>query len=215
VSELSERPVPLEPVLEPLLDPHGDAFVPTTYGPSAIATPANAISIIRLLVTVPFLMLIAATPLSYAATLLWIVLCITDGIDGWVARRMGTTRSGAFLDPLADKVLVLGAMWALVASDRFAVVPVALITVRELGIQGFRSYWSRVGLAVPASKGAKVKTVVQEVAVGLALLPTFERQLWVADSVLWIAVVLTVVTGFQYLADGRRSTRSGGSLKSV
>ena len=66
------------------------------------------------------------------ATLLWIVLCVTDGIDGWLARRQGTTRSGAFLDPLADKVLVLGAMWALVASDRFAVVPVILITVREL-----------------------------------------------------------------------------------
>lgn len=156
-------------------------------------------------------MLIAETPLSYAATLLWVVLCITDGIDGWVARKQGTTRSGAFLDPLADKVLVLGAMWALVASDRFAVVPVVLITVRELGIQAFRSYWGRIGLSVPASGWAKVKTVVQEVAVGLALVPVFEHQLWVADSVLWAAVVLTVMTGAQYLADGRRGTRTGGS----
>lgn len=184
----------------------------TTFGPSALATPANAISFIRLLVTIPFLMWIAETPVSYAATLMWVVLCITDGIDGWVARKQGTTRSGAFLDPLADKVLVLGAMWALVGSDRFAVVPVTLITVRELGIQGFRSYWGRLGLAVPASHWAKVKTVVQEVAVGLALLPAVEHQLWVADSVLWVAVLLTLLTGFQYLADGRRATRSGGSL---
>jgi CDP-diacylglycerol--glycerol-3-phosphate 3-phosphatidyltransferase len=207
----SEQPFHRESIVDPEIAP---VRVPisSTFGPSALATPANAISFVRLLVTVPFLMLIAETPLSYAATLLWIVLCITDGIDGWVARKQGTTRSGAFLDPLADKVLVLGAMWALVASDRFAVAPVILITIRELGIQGFRSYWGRLGLAVPASKGAKVKTVVQEVAVGLALIPTFERQLWVADSVLWAAVVLTVVTGVQYLADGRRATRAGGSL---
>jgi CDP-diacylglycerol--glycerol-3-phosphate 3-phosphatidyltransferase len=207
----SEQPFHRESIVDPEIAP---VVVPlaSTFGPSALATPANAISFVRLLVTVPFLMLIAETPLSYAATLLWFVLCVTDGIDGWVARKQGTTRSGAFLDPLADKVLVLGAMWALVASDRFAVVPVTLITVRELGIQGFRSYWGRVGLAVPASKGAKVKTVVQEVAVGLALLPTFEQQLWVADSVLWAAVVLTVVTGWQYLVDGRRCTRTSGGL---
>jgi CDP-diacylglycerol--glycerol-3-phosphate 3-phosphatidyltransferase len=196
-----------EPVIEPVVHK-----LASTFGPSALATPANAISIVRLLITVPFLMLIAETPLSYAATLLWFVLCISDGIDGWIARKQGTTRSGAFLDPLADKVLVLGAMWALVASDRFAVVPVAIITVRELGIQAFRSYWGRLGLSVPASQWAKVKTVVQEVAVGLALVPVFEHQLWVADTALWLAVVLTLTTGWQYIVDGRRCTRTGGSL---
>jgi CDP-diacylglycerol--glycerol-3-phosphate 3-phosphatidyltransferase len=196
-------------VTEPRVEPPPPR---STFGPSALATPANAISIVRLLVTLPFLLLIAETPLSYAATLMWIALCITDGIDGWVARKQGTTRSGAFLDPLADKVMVLGAMWALVASDRFAVVPVAIITVRELGIQAFRSYWGRLGLSVPASWWAKVKTVVQEVAVGLALVPAFEDQLWVADTALWLAVVLTVTTGIQYLAEGRRCTRTTGSL---
>jgi CDP-diacylglycerol--glycerol-3-phosphate 3-phosphatidyltransferase len=69
-----------------------------------------------------------------------------------------------------------------------------------------------MGLSVPASWWAKVKTVVQEVAVGLALVPAFEHQLWVADTALWLAVVLTLVTGVQYLADGRRCTRSTGSL---
>jgi len=201
--ELAGRPV--EPAAHAVLGPE------STFGPSALATPANAVSVVRLLVAVPFLMLIAATPLSYAATLLWVVLCITDGIDGWLARKQGTTRSGAFLDPLADKVLVLGAMWALVASDRFAVAPVIVVTVRELGIQVFRSYWVRRGLAVPATGWAKVKTVTQEIAVGLALLPVFEDELWVADTVLWVAVALTVATGIQYLVDGRRATRTTGS----
>ena len=140
------------------------------------------------------------------------MLCITDGIDGWLARRQGTTRSGAFLDPLADKVLVLGAMWALVASDRFAVVPVVLITVRELGIQAFRSYWVRRGLAVPATGWAKVKTVTQEVAVGLAPASrSSTTSCWVADTALWLAVALTMATGIQYLIDGRRATRTTGS----
>jgi CDP-diacylglycerol---glycerol-3-phosphate 3-phosphatidyltransferase len=201
-----ERDPIVDPTIAPVVVP-----ITSTFGPSALATPANAISIIRLLVTLPFLLLIAETPLSYAAALLWVALCITDGIDGWVARKQGTTRSGAFLDPLADKVLVLGAMWALVASDRFAVVPVTIITIRELGIQGFRSYWGRQGLSVPASGWAKVKTVVQEVAVGLALVPVFEHELWVADTALWLAVILTVTTGCQYLAAGRAATRLGGS----
>ena len=180
--------------------------------PSKLATWANAITVGRILFSpLMFLAIPEGTAGSWIAFGLWFVLCASDGVDGWIARRHGVTRSGAFLDPLADKVLVLGAMWALVASNRFAVVPVVLISVRELGIQGFRSYWTRAGLSVPASGWAKVKTVVQEIAVGLALLPSFEDDLWVADSVLWLAVALTVATGWQYLVDGRRCTRTGGS----
>src|SRR3546814_2907768 len=99
---------------------------------------------------------------TWVAVTLWILLCITDGIDGVLARRMGTTRSGAFLDPLADKVLVLGAMVALVANGTFWWLPVSVIALRELGIQAFRSYWGRRGLAVPATAMAKAKTVVQD-----------------------------------------------------
>ena len=87
-------------------------FSDTSFGPSALATPANAVTITRLLLAIPLLMLIADHPSSWPATALWIILCITDGIDGYLARRQGATRSGAFLDPLADKVLVLGAMIA-------------------------------------------------------------------------------------------------------
>ena len=140
--------------------------------------------------------------------MLWILLAATDGLDGWVARRTGTTRSGAFLDPLADKALVLGAMWAIVAADGFWWLPVLLITVRELGISAFRSYWGRRGLAVPARFWAKVKTVVQAVAVGLALLPPVaDHHLASPTACLWIAVALTLFTGAQYLIEGSRATR--------
>ena len=187
------------------------AISESSFGPGAIATPANAVTVTRLLVTVPLLMLIVDKPSSWPAVLLWIILCVPDGIDGYLARRHGTTRSGAFLDPLADKVLVLGAMLALVAADQFPLLPVALIAVREVSISGFRSFWVRRGLAVPASKLAKVKTVTQEVAVGWALLPWTADVRWLREGTLWFAVALTLVTGAQYLHAGSRATRTGGA----
>jgi CDP-diacylglycerol---glycerol-3-phosphate 3-phosphatidyltransferase len=185
--------------------------VASSFGPSALATPANAVTFARLLCAPPLWVLIVAVGPSYGTVVLWILLAATDGVDGYIARRHGTTRSGAFLDPLADKALVLGAMWALVAAGGFWWLPVALITVRELGISLFRSYWGRRGLAVPASFWAKVKTVVQAVAVGLALLPPVaDDHSWLAAGVLWIAVVLTLVSGAQYVIEGSRATASGG-----
>ena len=181
------------------------ARVATSFGPSALATPANAVTFARLLCAPALWLLILAAAPSYVVLAIWIVLAATDGVDGYLARRHGTTRSGAFLDPLADKALVLGAMWALVAADSFWWLPVALITVRELGISVFRSYWGRRGLAVPASTWAKA------VAVGLALLPPVaEHQAWLASTVLWLAVALTLGSGAQYLIEGSRATASGG-----
>ena len=181
------------------------------FGPSAVLTPANAVTIARLVLSPALLFFILDDVGSWPAVSLWVALAATDGVDGWLARRHGTTRSGAFLDPLADKVLVLGAMLALVAADRWPLWPVAIIAVREVGIQAFRSFWARRGLAVPASGLAKVKTVMQELAVGFCLLPLTEDELWVGDSLLAAAAVLTVITGVQYVRDGSRSTRVGGS----
>ena len=120
-----------------------------------------------------------------------------------------------FLDPLADKVLVLGTMFALVANDTFWWPAVAIITVREVGIMGLRSYWGRKGLAIPATPMAKAKTVVQEVAVGLALCPlVVDGPMWIANVAMAVAVVLTVVSGIQYVVAGSRATTTRGSLAS-
>lgn len=176
------------------------------YGASALATPANVITITRMLMALPFLAFVARDGASYWALAAWIVLAGSDGVDGYLARRHGTTRSGAFLDPLADKVLVLGAGWALVAAGSFWWLPVVIITARELGISIFRSIYGRRGIAVPARYAAKVKTVVQELAIGFALLPpAMEHASWIANTVLWVAVALTVVTGISYVTDGARA----------
>ena len=102
-------------------------------------------------------------------------------------------------------------MVALVAAGAFWWVPVAIIAVREIAISAFRSLWGRRGLAVPATQWAKVKTVVQEVAVGFALFPLTADHRWIANTTLWIAVFLTVITGFHYIHAGSRVTRTTGS----
>lgn len=179
------------------------ARIADRYGPGALLTWANAISFVRLL-GVPFLVVVLVRqPVSWAVLGFAFVLAASDGIDGILARRQGTTRSGAFLDPLADKALVLGCLYALVAADRLWWLPVGLITVRELAISAYRMYWGRRGLAVPARRSAKVKTFVQELAVGLAIAPLTAGHPLLAVTVLWVAVVFTALTGFQYLADGR------------
>ncbi|MGH9155678.1 MAG: CDP-alcohol phosphatidyltransferase family protein, partial [Acidimicrobiales bacterium] len=153
--------------------------------------------------------LILADGAGWGTLALWVVLAGSDVLDGWLARRHGATRSGAFLDPLADKILVLGAMTAMVAQDLLWWVPVSLIATREVLVSAYRSYVGRRGVSVPARMSGKVKTWVQAIAVGLALAPVvgtgYER---LASGVLWLSVVLTLVTGAQYLLDGRQVIRA-------
>jgi CDP-diacylglycerol---glycerol-3-phosphate 3-phosphatidyltransferase len=179
----------------------------TSFGPTALVTPANGVTMARVLITPLLLLWIAGAGASWPALVLWVVLAVTDGLDGYVARRHGTTRSGAFLDPLADKFLVLGALVVLAGIGRFGWLPVGLIATREIAMSGYRWRVSRRGVSIPARQSAKVKTVLQDLAIGLALLPTLDgRSDWVADTVLWAAVGLTLISGVQYLIDGRRSS---------
>ena len=132
----------------------------------------------------------------------------SDSLDGYLARRQGTTRSGAFLDPLADKVLALGGLWAMVLAGRFLWIPVVLITLREAVISAFRSYWGRRGLAVQASNVAKFKTFLQFSSVSLVVWPWTTGFTWMADTVLWLAVAVAWISAAQYMAAGSRATSS-------
>jgi CDP-diacylglycerol--glycerol-3-phosphate 3-phosphatidyltransferase len=173
---------------------------------NAIATWANAVTVARLLIA-PLLFVIIPEngEGSWPAVALWFVLSASDGIDGYLARRHGTTRSGAFLDPLADKVLVLGAMFTLVERGVFGIVPVAIIAVREVGISVYRVFVGAKGVSVPASRAAKWKTVSQQMAVGFALLPlTALDATWTWTVMLWVSVVLALWSGGQYLWKARR-----------
>jgi len=183
----------------------GAEHATTSFGPSALATPANAITALRLLLAPVLFTMILDDVASWPAFAMWFVLAGSDGVDGWVARRMGTTRSGAFLDPLADKVLVIGALVCLIAVDRFSWVPVAIIAVREIAVSFYRSWFGRQGLAIPARSTAKAKTFVQTLAIGFAIAPLTEDETWLADGLLWVSVVLAVVSAVQYFHDGGRA----------
>jgi CDP-diacylglycerol--glycerol-3-phosphate 3-phosphatidyltransferase len=131
-------------------------------------------------------------------------------VDGWVARRQGATTSGAFLDPLADKFLVLGALVALAAGGLTGWLPVLIIAARELLISAYRSVVARRGVSVPARPLAKAKTAVQDLAIGLLLLPAVgDRHGWVGRDLLWVAVALAVVSAAQYLVDSRGRPSAG------
>jgi CDP-diacylglycerol--glycerol-3-phosphate 3-phosphatidyltransferase len=174
--------------------------------PSAIATWANLVTVARILLSPIMFASIDGEKGSWFATGLWFVLCMSDMIDGSLARRHGATRSGAFLDPLADKVLVLGAMFTLVQRDMFWILPVLLITARELLIQLYRTFVGAKGVSVPATQLAKWKTFAQQVAVGFAVIPlTAHRATWLWQASLWIAVALTLVTGADYLVKAQKA----------
>jgi CDP-diacylglycerol--glycerol-3-phosphate 3-phosphatidyltransferase len=184
--------------------------------PASNGNIANIITVARILLAPVFVWLLAADNgeyglLRWLAAGLFILAIATDGVDGSVARsRNLVTNVGIILDPIADKVLtgaalvmlsVLGELWWWVT---------IVILVRELGITAFRFAVLR-DRVIPASRGGKLKTVFQSVAISLFLVPLFtivgDWILWLNWSVMAIALVLTVVTGIDYLVQAWRENR--------
>ena len=179
----------------------------TTFGPSAVLTPANGVTLLRLLATPVFVALIVAWGANWFTFAFGAVLALSDGVDGWLARKHGTTHSGAFLDPLADKIVVLGALFALVAKGIVWWLPVTLIAVREVAMSIYRSVVGRRGVSIPARTSAKIKTLLQDLAIGLCLAPPLATHTAVLSTAVWAAAAMTLFTGAQYLLDGRRVAR--------
>ncbi len=169
--------------------------------PSAIATWANLVTVARMFIAPLMFILIPDDGAgSWVALTAWFLLCVSDGIDGFLARRHGTTNFGTFVDPLADKFLVLLAMMTLIDVGVFWWVPVAIIFARELAMSLYRVFWGSKGVNVPASKLAKVKTTTQQFAVAFAIAPlTAVDATWTWLVLLWTSVVLTVYSFAQYM----------------
>lgn len=187
------------------------AAAPSLIGRSRWALAANSLTVFRFGMGPVLAILVAErNPWWLTFSIGWF-LGLTDIIDGSLARRASPTKLGAFLDPLADKVVVLLVGFALVDLGRFPLLPVAIIAVREVAIMIYRSYWTRGGLAIPARRSAKYKTFVQGIALAAAMCPPLDPYPRVADTLLWVAVAFTVVTGLQYLFDGRDALRTTGT----
>jgi CDP-diacylglycerol--glycerol-3-phosphate 3-phosphatidyltransferase len=175
------------------------------FGQGAIATPANFVTVARILLAVPTLVLIHDRGSAWTTTGLWFVLSVTDSLDGWLARREGTTRSGAFLDPIADKVIVLGGLAVLASRADVLWLPVAIIAAREVGISAYRALVGRRGISMPARTLGKYKTFLQFCTVGFVLLPWTADAVGLQQTVLWAATALTVASGVDLVVSSRRA----------
>ncbi|OOB91326.1 CDP-diacylglycerol--glycerol-3-phosphate 3-phosphatidyltransferase [Rathayibacter sp. VKM Ac-2630] len=177
----------------------------------------NAITVVRILLAPLFFWMLLADAgedggLRIAAALLFILAIATDGIDGHIARSRGlVTDLGKLLDPIADKVLTGAALVGLSILLELPWWVTIVVLVREIGITVFRMavLSDRV---IPASRGGKLKTIVQSVALSLALLPLWnllgEWVHWLNGLTMTAAVLLTVATGIDYLADAARQSRA-------
>ncbi len=184
--------------------------------PASDGNIANLITVARILLAPVFIALLLADdgangPLRYVAAALFIVAIATDGVDGMIARRQNlVTDSGKLLDPIADKVLTGSALILLSVLGELPWWVTALILVRELGITVYR-FVVLSDRVVPASRGGKLKTIAQSVAISVALVPLWEvfgDGIHIVNTVLMsIAVVLTVATGIDYLVQAARHNR--------
>ena len=143
---------------------------------------------------------------NVAATLVFIFAGITDWLDGYLARRLNQMSAfGAFLDPVADKLIVVGALVVLLYLNRVDMLVALIIVGREIAISALREWMARVGQAksVAVAFVGKLKTVTQMVAIPLLLYndPLFELLdcQWLGTVLINVAAVLPVVSMLYYL----------------
>lgn len=182
-------------------------------GPDHIADPvdpvpvvniANALTVFRIVLVPVFLAVLFVqgghdTGWRIAAAVVFAVAAITDHVDGRIARSRGlVTDFGKLADPIADKALIGSALIGLSILGELSWWITAIILIRELGVTALRFWVLRHGV-IPASRGGKLKTLLQAVGIGLLLIPLSGVWHMVAVVIMWLAVVITVATGLDYV----------------
>ncbi|HEX9558010.1 MAG TPA: CDP-diacylglycerol--glycerol-3-phosphate 3-phosphatidyltransferase [Reyranella sp.] len=147
---------------------------------------------------------------QWLSAAIFAIACITDWFDGYFARRYHQiSRFGRFLDPIADKLLVAAALVMLVQNGQLSglnVLAALIILAREILVSGLREFLAELRVGVPVSQLAKWKTGAQMVAIAFLLLgdavpPIIDK---IGLALIWVAAVLTLITGYDYLRTGLR-----------
>jgi cardiolipin synthase len=175
---------------------------------------------------IPLLVLLVALRQPWAdlaACALFSAAAITDYFDGKIARdRQITSDFGRMLDPIADKLLVGAALMLLAGFDRlpnWSLLPAIVIMLREILVSGLREYLASLRVGLPVTRLAKWKTGFQMGALGTLLAGDTAARLLglgflpvglIGEAMLWAAAVLTLLTGWDYLATGLRHAGAGG-----
>lgn len=176
-----------------------------------LTNPPNLLTVSRVLM-IPVLVALFYVEGDWARWLACVVFTIaatTDFIDGYMARQMKMqSRFGRWLDPVADKLLVGATVVMLVGFGRAPLLPALVIILREIMVSGLREYMAEVSVGLPVSRLAKWKTAVQMVAIGFLIVgdagPEWLHVAWIGWAGLWLAAVLTLITGWDYLQAGLR-----------
>jgi CDP-diacylglycerol--glycerol-3-phosphate 3-phosphatidyltransferase len=173
---------------------------------------ANALTVLRLLLVPVFAVLLLSDDgdrpgYRYGALAVFLAAAYTDRLDGRIARARGlVTRFGAVADPLADKALTGAALVGLSLLDELPWLVTAVVLVREVGVTLLRAAVARHGY-LPSSRGGKLKTLLQGVALALYVLPVDGWLGHLRAPVMVVAVAVTVVTGIDYVVQAARMRR--------
>lgn len=170
---------------------------------------ANILTLIRI-AFIPLVILFLFIPMKWAAwtaMILFTIAGITDFFDGWVARvTKQISPLGRFLDPIADKLLIASVLFCLMATDRIGpltLLPALAILLREIFISGLREFLAEAQVSVPVTWLAKWKTTIQMIAMGFLIVGQYGPEsiptILIGSLLLWIAAVITLITGWDYL----------------
>lgn len=166
----------------------------------------NILSIARIILT-PFVVVFLLLDLYILALSLYTLVCISDNIDGYIARKFDCTTSlGALLDTIADKILIIVIIFGLIADNLLSgwlLLGATLMILREVVLTAFRQFLTDHQISVSTSFFGKVKATVQMIALGLLmavkLVPNIAP---FAYGIFWLAVILTLFSGFDYINKG-------------
>lgn len=174
---------------------------------------ANKITLFRVFLVPIFIIVfyLESPGPTYISAGIFTFAALTDTLDGYIARsRNLVTNFGKFADPLADKVLTSAALILLVGADKIPAWIVIIIIAREFTITGFRTIAASEGITIAASSWGKLKTISQLVAIILLLMNNFPFRFiaFPADIILlYIALILTVVSGVDYLIKNKHALK--------
>lgn len=159
---------------------------------------------------IPVFIVVFLMGYRYAATVIFVLAALTDMLDGKIARKYNlVTNFGKLMDPLADKLLVMSALICLVELGDVAAWMVVVILGREFIITGMRQVAAAQGIVIAAGMTGKIKTVTQMIAIPLLILDNWPCSLLsfnlpLDQIFLWIALVMTVVSGVEYIAKNKQ-----------
>lgn len=171
----------------------------------------NQLTILRIAL-IPIFIVLLMNGYYYLSGILFIIAAATDSLDGYIARKYNMVSNfGKIMDPLADKLLVTSALICLVELGEVAGWIVIVILAREFVITGLRAVAAAEGIVIAAGKSGKIKTVLQMVSLSIILLRNWPfslfTELMIGDILLWLAVIMTVYSGAEYLIKNKKVFR--------